>query len=408
MTSLKAMRSWDCGPTMKRPLLHPLRPTTERPSSASSNAPALRPLLIIPFLISPCLKLGTTYIPRAVDLAGPVPALVGLAGMAVLSAFASQVWVLLGRYVSRWTIEEIVAEAIIRNPGRRGSPKDRWKRRIRKGTRGLRGLPKFTRSHTEAGTWETISILSSAFANQLLVLPLYTALATNYAAKPTFAPRPRTRRMITSFPVLLAVSTVISIALTVPLILAPLTKHAAPPDPAAIPTVLLRLALQETVSRKLEAAIPTIQVFALLLAVPPLFAGVIVPRIRQRAYRWVLFFSSVLLAAIIPGRKAGLSGLAMTLSLLTCYVLPALLHAIFHGLRRPRSILFTHSTVPAITSSEPSGGNDPGLLLQHKERSLQRRRLARRVLWDIGVWAVLGPVGIAATVWTAGRAISAW
>ncbi|KAF8707950.1 MFS general substrate transporter, partial [Rhizoctonia solani] len=482
----------------------PVTPTTaniERTSSAASNAPALPPRLIIPLLISPCLKLGTTYIPRAVDLAGPVPALVGLAGMALLSAFTSQVWVLLGRYVSRWTIEEIVAEAIIRNPGRRGSPKDKWKRRVRKGIRGLvcltalllcamylhesahllqaalpfetnhatqagttvifaaflvplvaasslgerkilwsnflsivlqfviaivgvahyfhsqdeskhghagpkRALPKFTRSHTEAGTWETISILSFAFANQLLALPLYTALATNFAAKPTFAPRPRTRRMITSFPMLLLVSTIISVALTVPLILAPLTKHAAPPDPAAIPTVPFRPPLRETVSRKLEAAIPTIQVFALLLAIPPLFAGVIVPRIRQRAYRWILFFSSVLLAAVIPGRRAGLSGLAMTLSLLTCYVFPALLHAIFHGLRRPRSILFTHSNVPAITSSEPGNSQDPEILLQHKERSLQRRRLARRVLWDIGVWAVLGPVGLAATVWTAGRTVS--
>lgn len=57
--------------------------------------------------------------------------------MALLSAFTGQVWVLLGRYVSRWTIEEIVAEAIIRNPGRRGTPKDKWKRRIRKSTRGL-------------------------------------------------------------------------------------------------------------------------------------------------------------------------------------------------------------------------------------------------------------------------------
>lgn len=30
-----------------------------------------------------------------------------------------------------------MAEAMIRNPGRRGSPKDKWKRRIRKGVRGL-------------------------------------------------------------------------------------------------------------------------------------------------------------------------------------------------------------------------------------------------------------------------------
>lgn len=216
--------------------------------------------------------------------------------------------------------------------------------------------------------------------------------------------------MITSFPVLLLVSTAIAIALTIPLILAPLTAHAAPPDPAVdIPTVLRRPPLRETLTRKLEAAIPTIQVFALLLAVPPLFAGVIVPRVRQRSYRWALFFSTVVLAALVPGRKAALTGFSMTLSLLTCYVFPALLHAIFHGFRRPRSILFSNSNAtPAFTSSDPSGSNDPEALLQRKERSLQRRRLTRRLLWDIGVWAVLGPVGIAATVWTAGRTIAVW
>ena len=252
--------------------------------------------------------------------------------------------------------------------------------------------------------------MSFAFANQLFTLPLYSALVTNFAAKPTFAPRPRTRRMITSFPVLLMVSTIVSIALTLPLILAPLTKHAAPPDPvAAVPTVLMRPPLRETLTRKLEAAIPTIQVFELLLAVPPLFAAVVAPRIRKRSYRWIAFFLAVLLAAVIPGRKVGLTGVSMTLSLLTCYVLPAFLHAIFHGLRRPRSILFTNAhPAPTFTSSEPSSSTDPEALLRHKERSLQRRRLARRILWDVGVWVILGPVGIAATVWTAGRAIAVW
>ncbi|KAG8703063.1 hypothetical protein FRC09_004376 [Ceratobasidium sp. 395] len=478
---------------------------TERERSnsiPSQNTPALQPRAIIPLIIGPSIKLGTTYIPRAVEIAGPVPALVGLVGMSLLSAFTGQVWVLLGRYVSRWTIEEIVAEALIRSPGRRGSKKDKWKRRIRKSVRWLvcitalllcatylhesahllqpalpidtthasqagttvvlavllmplvsaaslatrkviwsnflsivlqliiaivgavhyfhgedaerhalskRGLPKLPKSHTEAGTWEAISILSFAFANQLLTLPLYSALVTNFAAKPTFAPRSRTRRMITSFPVLLLVSTAASIALTLPLILAPLTRHAAPPDPSLLPNIL-RGPIRETLSRKLEAAIPTIQAFALILTIPLLFTGVIVPRIRQRSHRWILFLAATFVAAVIPGRKAGLTGLAMTLSLLTCYVLPALLHAIFHGLRRPRSILFT-GTITAVTSSaaEPSSSaDDPEALLRHKERSLQRRRLARRVLWDIGVWAVLGPVGSAATVWTAGRAVGVW
>lgn len=217
--------------------------------------------------------------------------------------------------------------------------------------------------------------------------------------------------MITSFPVLLLVSTAASIALTLPLILAPLTRHAAPPNPSDIPTVL-RAPVRETLSRALEAAIPTIQAFALILTIPALFAGVIVPRVRHRTYRWILFLIAALVAAVIPGRKASLTGLSMTLSLLTCYVFPAILHGIFHGLRRPRSILFSGSSAP-LTSSEPataSGSNsvDPEALLRHKEHSLQRRRLARRVLWDIGVWVVLGPVGTAATVWTAGRAMGVW
>ncbi|KAG9092305.1 hypothetical protein FRC06_000158 [Ceratobasidium sp. 370] len=480
-------------------------PAAERDRSnsvPSQNTPALPPRAIILLLIGPCIKLGTTYIPRAVEIAGPVPALVGLVGMALLSAFTGQVWVLLGRYVSRWTIEEIVAEAIIRNPGRRGSRKDKWKRLIRKSTRWLvcatalllcamylhesahllqpalpiettyasqagttvilaavlmplvsaaslatrkviwtnflsialqlviaivgavhyfhgedaerhagskRGLPKLPQSHTEAATWEAISILSFAFANQLLTLPLYSALVTNFAAKPTFAPRPRTRRMITSFPVLSLVSTAASIGLTLPLILAPLTRHAAPPDPSLVPAIL-HGPIRETLRRKLEAAIPTIQAFALILTIPLLFTGVIVPRVRQRSYRWILFLLATFVAAVIPGRKAGLTGLAMTLSLFTCYVLPALLHAIFHGLRRPRSILFS-GTAAAVTpsSAEPSSStDDPEALLRHKERLLQRRRLARRVSWDVGVWVVLGPVGIAATGWTAGRAVGVW
>ncbi|KAG9099753.1 hypothetical protein FRC07_010498, partial [Ceratobasidium sp. 392] len=59
-------------------------------SIPSQNTPAFPPRVIIPLVIGPSIKLGTTYIPRAVEIAGPVPALVGLVGMALLSAFTSQ------------------------------------------------------------------------------------------------------------------------------------------------------------------------------------------------------------------------------------------------------------------------------------------------------------------------------
>ncbi|KAF8761708.1 hypothetical protein RHS01_00751 [Rhizoctonia solani] len=256
----------------------PVTPTTaniERTSSAASNAPALPP-----------------------HLAGPVPALVGLAGMALLSAFTSQVWVLLGRYVSRWTIEEIVAEAIIRNPGRRGSPKDKWKRRVRKGIRGLvcltalllcamylhesahllqAALPFETNHATQAGTTKQAHGDHFNFiirlCEQLLALPLYTALATNFAAKPR-SHRDLVQAYDNILPMLLLVSTIIS-ALSLSVNLAPLTKHAAPPIGrySTVPFAhhCAKLCLVSSRPLSYNSSLCTIASY------PPLFAGVIVP-----------------------------------------------------------------------------------------------------------------------------------
>ena len=47
-------------------------------------------------------------------------------------------------------------------------------------------------------------------------------------------------------------------------------------------------------------------------------------------------------------------------------------------------------------------------LLLRKERTLQRRRLGRRLVWDLGVWLVLLPVGGAGLAWAVGRAVGAF
>lgn len=47
-------------------------------------------------------------------------------------------------------------------------------------------------------------------------------------------------------------------------------------------------------------------------------------------------------------------------------------------------------------------------LLQRKERTLQRRRLARRIAWDVGVWVLLLPVGGGGLVWATGRVLGRW
>ena len=47
-------------------------------------------------------------------------------------------------------------------------------------------------------------------------------------------------------------------------------------------------------------------------------------------------------------------------------------------------------------------------LLLRKERALQRRRLGRRVMWDIGVWILLVPVGGGGLIWSIGRISGHW
>ena len=89
----------------------------------------------------------------------------------------------------------------------------------------------------------------------------------------------------------------------------------------------------------------------------------------------------------------------------------ALLHIVFHYFRRPLSILVKNSPRTDGTSPHEEGPNvdrDTEELLLRKERSLQRRRLGRRILWDLGVWILLIPVGGGGLTWAIGREIGVW
>lgn len=85
------------------------------------------------------------------------------------------------------------------------------------------------------------------------------------------------------------------------------------------------------------------------------------------------------------------------------------MHIVIHNFRRPLAIVMPPGT-PA-TPSHPSlqhsdSYNDE--LLQRKERTLQRRRFARRVFWDVGVWVLLLPVSGGGLFWAAGRVAQRW
>jgi hypothetical protein len=62
---------------------------------------------------------------------------------------------------------------------------------------------------------------------------------------------------------------------------------------------------------------------------------------------------------------------------------------------------------PSVPPMPPS---DPTIetLLQRKERALQRRRLGRRIFWDVGVWLGLSPVSVGGIVWMVGRLVGRW
>ena len=51
---------------------------------------------------------------------------------------------------------------------------------------------------------------------------------------------------------------------------------------------------------------------------------------------------------------------------------------------------------------------DADELLQRKERTLQRKRLGRRLVWDVTAWALLLPVGGGGLLWAIGRINGTW
>ena len=83
------------------------------------------------------------------------------------------------------------------------------------------------------------------------------------------------------------------------------------------------------------------------------------------------------------------------------------MHIVIHNFRRPLSIVMPGTPAPGHPGMNRSDSyNDE--LLQRKERTLQRRRLGRRLVWDFGVWVLLVPVGGGGLVWAVGRMAGKW
>jgi hypothetical protein len=81
--------------------------------------------------------------------------------------------------------------------------------------------------------------------------------------------------------------------------------------------------------------------------------------------------------------------------------LPAVLHITVHYFKRPLSIV-----LPTSAMRTEDGERDE--LLQRKERHLQRRRLGRRIVWDLIAWISVFPLGVGGSVWAVGRVLGKW
>lgn len=114
----------------------------------------------------------------------------------------------------------------------------------------------------------------------------------------------------------------------------------------------------------------------------------------------------------------GLQRVLILSILFTSYLLPALLHITLHMLLPPLAILVGvsdeegHGERNADNDGEGEEATnltrDTDALLRRKERSLQRRRLGRRVVWDLSVWIILLPLGLGMTLWSGGRLFGSW
>ncbi len=174
---------------------------------------------------------------------------------------------------------------------------------------------------------------------------------------------------------------------------------------------------QELPSAELKATVAVFGSIALLFSVPSILItapALTLPLALRRATslpisKLLIYFATVGLA-LLPAHITRIgSDLVLLLAFLSTYVVPAFIHITIHNFRRPLTIVVppTANTTPRPTEPSTSDSHHDELL-QRKERTLQRRRLGRRLVWDVAVWVLLVPVGGGGLVWAVQRMLGNW
>ncbi|KAG2037770.1 hypothetical protein BDR03DRAFT_896278 [Suillus americanus] len=241
--------------------------------------------------------------------------------------------------------------------------------------------------------WNGTTSIAFSFATSLTV-----PLSASLAGRPS-TPSNKTDRG-TYFQMLSILSTIIATLLILPSIL----MTSLPNVPGALSDT------RNIVVHVLGVSFLLLSIPPVLVSIPPLPVPLAVRRVcKLDLSKATLIFLVVLLSLAPPSMAAFLNDLTMLLALCGSYFLPACAHITIHYFRRPISIVIPYS-VPNTpqTIHSPSPSHSPDALLQRKERLLQRRRLGRRVLWDVGVWLLLIPISVFGMVWAGGRLVGKW
>ncbi|THH09292.1 hypothetical protein EW146_g8724 [Bondarzewia mesenterica] len=369
----------------------------------ASPIPPLPPTLIFLYLLTPFLKLGPMFMPSTeVLLAHSIPALLLFAFFAACSR---QLWYMLAKYVHKADLEEVMLDAFARGRG-----KERRRRALRLivsihlslqvifdypltllscGIRiGGHVAPVcpckvaciLTDSAEHVVGFDHLAVLLGvlfgfqttrlhyigiSFCIYRLVrvrlicsyeghagstiaftfasswtLPLYASL------QGSAQPLSTTKKKRRSFKLLSVVSIALAVALTLPLCF-----FAAHPNPP------------ETSARPRNPAIAAFNVVILMLTIPSL----------------------VITTPHLPVPLSIRRSTNLPISMIAVFVLVVLLSLL------PRGI--SAFDRPATSRDETDE------LLQRKERTLQRRRLTRRLVWDVMAWVLFLPIGGGGIVW---------
>ncbi|KAI0784770.1 hypothetical protein C8Q75DRAFT_777550 [Abortiporus biennis] len=245
--------------------------------------------------------------------------------------------------------------------------------------------------------WQGISVFTFAFTTSC-TLPLYASL------RGTVQPGGPKSKRSRSFKLLSAISVALASLLIVPLIF---FRSIIPPSPSQSATFKILLA-----GLNITTLAFTIPLFIITTSALPIPLSI--RRNTNFPVSKAIMWITCIILALVPRNIARiLSDLTLVLAFLGTYVVPAIIHITIFNFRRPLTIVIPPSTpVTPLTSSSPhhlhpsDSRNDE--LLQRKERTLQRRRLGKRLIWDIGVWVLLVPIGGGGLAWAGGRILGKW